>query len=377
MRFFHYILFLTLLPLASFAQDELETSGTCGPGLNWALEGTVIRISGSGPMNNFTTRYISDEDEDSEENAALTEKQKAKIRKQKLKERAKMKKKVGYVEDNMDHLIPWYNFNKFVTGVIVEEGVTTIGDNAFKGFKELTTVQLPSSLEMVGRESFYWCIKLDSIKLTNANIISIGAFSGCYALKSVDLGRNITTIEKSAFYQCKGLRKVNYGGSLDDWFVIDFQSENSNPIKYAGRLYIDNQLVTEVHIPDTMTIVPPYVCMGMTSLKKLYIPEGVVSIGPHCFDGCRALSIVDSRPVEPPFLERYAFLNTDIRKVYIYSNDYKDSYQTAWGKRYSYLVDDPLEQPQEQLQPQPQAQPTEEQRPEQPAEVKGNVKRIF
>lgn len=335
-----YISFL-LLPVFSWAQDEdTETSGSCGTSLTWELDGTTIYIRGKGEMSNFTTRYMGDKEilDEEDQTAQLTEKQKAKLRKKLLKAKAKARK-AGYTEDDdMNHLIPWYPFNKLVTRIVVEEGVTTIGDNAFKGFKELCRVELPSSITMVGREAFYWCVKLDSISLPNATIIEMGAFSGCYCLKSIEIGRSIEKIEKSAFYQCKGLRRVDYRGTIDEWFVIDFQSENSNPLKYAGKLYVDNKLVTEINIPDTMTMVPPYVCVGMTSLKTLRLHENVVSIGPHCFDGCRALNTVVARPIEAPLLERYAFLNTDIRYVYLYSADAKDSYQSVWGKRYSYYI---------------------------------------
>ncbi len=337
MKLFIAILCLMVVGQIVQAQDDNETSGTCGENLTWKLEGNTIHISGNGPMTNFTTRYMGPSEDEIENVESLTERQKAKLRKKKLRAKAKAKRK-GMIEDDMEHLIPWYNFNKIVTQVIIDEGVTTIGDNAFKGFRELTTVCLPSSIENVGRESFYWCVKLDSVSLPNVTTISISAFSGCYCLKSINLGQKVTTIEKSAFYQCKGLRKVNYAGSVNDWFVIDFQSENSNPLKYAGRLYINNTLITEINIPDTINIIPPYVCMGMTSLKTLRLHEGVTSIGPHSFDGCRALSTIVARPPEPPLLERYAFLNTDIRYVYLPTADSKDIYQSAWGKRYTYYI---------------------------------------
>jgi len=328
---------MLLSHIAIFAQDDNEKSGTCGNNLTWELIGTTIHISGHGSMTNFTTRYVGPSEDELEDGQQLSERQKAKLRKKRLRARAKAKKR-GMIEDNFEHLVPWYNYNKIVTNVVVENGVTTIGDNAFKGFRELTTISLPESIDTIGHESFYWCVKLDSVSLPNATTISTGAFSGCYCLKKIDLGRKISTIEKSAFYQCKGLRKVNYSGTINDWFVIDFQSENSNPLKYAGKLYIDNTLVTEINVPDTINIIPPYVCIGMTSLKTLRLHEGVTTIGPHSFDGCRALNTIVARPPEPPLLERYAFLNTDIRFVYLPTADSKDSYQSAWGKRYTYYI---------------------------------------
>lgn len=342
MRLVFSILFV-LSALIDISAQQRETSGSCGPDLTWELRGTTIYITGSGPMNNFTTRYVGpdnneDDEQFQEEQKQLTERQLKKQRRKELKARAKAKKKAGYVEDNFDHVIPWYHYNKYVTSVVVDEGVTTIGDNAFKGFEELKKVSLPSSIETIGRESFYWCVKLDTIKAPNVNLISIGAFSGCYGMRSVTIGKKLTTIEKSAFYQCKALRSVNYEGTMDDWFVIDFQSENSNPLKYAGHLYIDSVEVTEVNVPDTMTVIRPYVCMGMLGLQTLRMNEGVVKISSHSFDGCRSLNTIVSRPIIAPVLEKYAFLNTNIQYVYIPDLDSKESYKEMWGKRYRYYT---------------------------------------
>jgi len=342
MRLMLYIVCLSFFATISIFAQESETSGSCGSGLTWELNGTTIHISGMGPMSNFTTRYVGpekNEEEESleEEKQQLSKYQLKRQRRKELKARAKAKKS-GYIEDNFDHIIPWYKYNKYVTKVIVDEGVTTIGDNAFKGFEELKKVVLPHSIETIGRESFYWCVKLDTIIAPNANLISIGAFSGCYGLRSVTLGRNLTTIEKSAFYQCKALRSVYYLGTIDDWFVINFHSENSNPLKYAGHLYIDNTEVTEINIPDTMTIIPPYVCMGMLGLQTIRMNESVVKIGYHSFDGCRALNTIVARPIIAPLLEKYAFLNTNIQYVYIPDADSKESYREIWGKRYNYYT---------------------------------------
>ncbi|MCQ2226873.1 MAG: leucine-rich repeat domain-containing protein [Bacteroidales bacterium] len=334
------LLLIFLCSMASYvlAQDR---SGSCGDGLTWRMQGSTVIISGNGPMSNFTTRYVGSDDmgdvDEFGEQIELSEKEKAKLRKKELKKKAKARKK-GFVEDNFDHVIPWFDYRSYITQVVVEEGVTSIGDNAFKGFKELKTVILPESLETIGRESFYWCVKLDSIEMPNASTISLGAFSGCNGLKKVSFGRKMATIEKSAFYQCLGLRKVLFNGTTDDWFVIDFQSDNSNPLKYAGHLYIGDSEVTEISTPDTITVIPPYVCVGMVSLNSLTLGEAVVKISSHAFDGCRSLQTIDAKPVVAPQLERYAFLNTTIRSIQVKDEESKDSYRSTWGKRYSYDV---------------------------------------
>lgn len=339
------ISFVTSSLFASHAYSQMpefvETSGECGSGLTWEFdeETGVLAITGNGPMTNFTSRYMGpDRVEKDGEEVVLTARQKARLRRRQAKERARQRRRGQYDSSmDMDRVLPWMDLHSQIKRVVISEGVTSIGDNAFKGCEELRTIVLPSSIETIGRECFYWCVKLDSISLPpGVNVISIGAFSGCYTMKSISFSNRVVKIENSAFYQCNGLRRVDYTGSLSDWLAIDFKSENSNPLKYAGNLYLSGKAVDEVVLPDTMTVVPPYVCMGMVNVRRLKIPEGVVEIGNRAFDGCRQLSTIESLPVVAPTLGKYVFLNTSIKQILVPYPSTKDAYRLSWGKRYNY-----------------------------------------
>lgn len=347
----------TLFAIHAHSQmpDFVETSGECGSGLTWEFDEDtgVLTITGNGPMTNFTSRYMGPErvEKDGEE-VVLTSRQKARIRHREAKKRARQRRRGQYDNSvDFDHLIPWRDLHSLIKRVSVSEGVTTIGDNAFKGCEELRSVSLPNSIEIIGRECFYWCVKLDSITIpSGVNVISLGAFSGCYTMKSITFSRRVVKIENSAFYQCNGLRRVDYSGSLSDWLAIDFISENSNPLKYAGNLYLSGVPVDEVVLPDTMTVVPPYVCMGMVNIHRLTIPPSVVKIGSHAFDGCRSLSTVEALPVTAPILGKYVFLNTSIKQILVPYPSTKDQYRLNWGKRYNYQNIHPEDPPEGNFQ---------------------------
>ena len=81
---------------------------------------------------------------------------------------------------------PWYHLREAITTVVVEEGVTVIGDNAFKNCIHLVQVQLPSTLRTIARGVFWDCPSIEEISIP-AGVTTIGeyAFFYCTALKHV------------------------------------------------------------------------------------------------------------------------------------------------------------------------------------------------
>ena len=114
-----------------------------------------------------------------------------------------------------------------------------------------------------------------------------------YDLTSVDIPDSVTEIRNSAFAYCTSLTSVYYTGDIAGWCGITFESYSSNPLSNGGNLYIDNQLVTGLVIPDTVTEIKAYAFYNCASLTSVTIGESVTTIGGHAFSGCDNLQQIN------------------------------------------------------------------------------------
>ncbi len=123
----------------------------------------------------------------------------------------------------------------------------------------------------------------------SVTIIGESAFQFCSSLESVTIGNSVKIIGNSAFSECSSLESVSIH-DLAKWCAIDFAGSSSNPLDYAGKLYVDGDLVTEMTIPSEVQTIKPYAFYGCDSLTKVTIPDSVTSIGNYAFSGCSNLS---------------------------------------------------------------------------------------
>jgi hypothetical protein len=105
--------------------------------------------------------------------------------------------------------VPWKNYESSITTIVVQEGVTNIGENAFSGCTALSSVSLPNSVTRIGIDAFFICRSLSSITLPSS-LTNIGkdAFAGCTGLTSITIPANVTSIGTWAFLSCTGLTSV-------------------------------------------------------------------------------------------------------------------------------------------------------------------------
>ncbi|MCD8132582.1 MAG: leucine-rich repeat domain-containing protein [Clostridiales bacterium] len=185
-----------------------------------------------------------------------------------------------------------FYFCESLTSVTIPASVTFIGDGAFYGCESLTDITvdaensayasldgvlfnkdqteliccpvrktgeyvIPASVTTIGEFAFDGCENLTSVVIgSGVTTITDSAFWYCTGLTSLVIGSGVTTIGDYAFEGCEGLTDVYYVGSEEDWAAIDIGSGNSYLTNAA--IHFCTVTVTEPTCTDDGTIT--YIC---------------------------------------------------------------------------------------------------------------------
>ena len=170
-------------------KDNIYDSGSCGENVTWTLtaDGTLT-ISGTGAMTDYT----------------------------------------------YDSRSPWYSCRTYIKRVVMQQGVTSIGDHAFWDCSGLTSVTIPDGVTSIGGDAFSGCAALTSVEIPNG-VTAIGGstFSNCIRLAKVTIPKSVTSIGKNAFYYCESIADVYYDGTEEDWAKISISSGNEDLLAAA------------------------------------------------------------------------------------------------------------------------------------------------
>ena len=179
--------------------------------------------------------------------------------------------------DMPDNDSPWNIYNSEIVSVVVDEGITRIGVNAFNGLYMLESVSLPSTLTELGAYSFAYC---DS-------------------LSAIDIPAGVAAIDDCAFYECASLREVSIPEGV---------------IYIGSNAFCGCRSLAEIDLPEGLTTIRNLAFCMCSSLVEINIPAGVTNIDNEAFENSGL-----ERVFLPSSLERIggnAFYQCPIEKVY-------------------------------------------------------------
>lgn len=218
--------------LLSTKADTLSLSGACGKNLIWTLDKSsgVLNINGIGAMDNYSS------------------------------------------------VAPWFNDRLSIKTVVIETGVTNIGDRAFNGCNNLENISIPNTVISIGESAFYGCkITGDITVPDNVKYIGEKAFCCCYDITSIIIPDSVEHIGESAFLSCINLSNVKLSNRLTS---------------IENNTFRDCRSLESIIIPDGVTSVGDEAFRSCDKLTNVIIPESVTSIG-SAFEECPELAYID------------------------------------------------------------------------------------
>lgn len=117
------------------------------------------------------------------------------------------------------------------------------------------------------------------------------AFQNHATLESISIPASVTCIGECAFYECASLERIHIT-DIAAWCRIDHIGTYAQPLIWAHNLYLGDELITDLIIPESITKIKDFAFHGCSSLKSITIPNSVTSIGLYAFRGCSALTSV-------------------------------------------------------------------------------------
>lgn len=251
--------------------------------------------------------------------------------------------------------------------LVIPSSVTTIGDYAFSSCGDLDNIVLksPVNLQSIGAGSFAKCISLTNVTIPDCvtslgtgafrectNLVNIklpagltelpsNMFYGCTSLPSVDLPETLKTIGNWAFYDCGALTRIGIPASVEyigteafknsalqgvyikdmsAWCNIKYGNQqdgggwgyelkSSNPLIFAHNLYLNEELVTDLVIPEGVETIESCAFWGGTCIRSVKLPSTLKTIKDHAFWYTKIRDVMIPNSVEDMGEHAFTFLS--------------------------------------------------------------------
>lgn len=260
--------------------SAVAMSGVCGENVTWAFDSATgtLTISGTGDMFNDCT----------------------------------------------DTSNPWLKHRLSIKTIVIENGVTSIGDYVFYYTKNLTSVTIPESVTKIGTYAFAKCETITSITLPDS-ITEIGgsAFLHCLALTSINLPSKLTVLNEYILCAADitsitipaGVKSIERGAFSQCLYITEIVIPDG--VESIGQAAFEScQKMTSITIPDSVQSIGKSAFLNCLKLTSVVVPEGVKEIGDYTFHNCYALtSVIFPSSIES--IGENVFANSSITSISI------------------------------------------------------------
>ncbi len=173
-----------------------------------------------------------------------------------------------------------------------EYPVTKVGESAFESDQSIQTVTFGKNIKSIDASAFYAAAVLKSIVLSDT-VASIGeyAFASCTELNKITWGKAVSFVGNAAFQGDESLKTLELPATVTDWGIEVFMdcvgltdcSFESGSQVVGEEMFCNCSALTKVKLPDTITAIGAGAFWDCAELQELVIPDTVLMIGDQAF----------------------------------------------------------------------------------------------
>lgn len=187
-----------------------------------------------------------------------------------------------------------------LTNIIIGNNVKKLPNCVFSDVTNLASIIIPEGVVEIGHHAFANCKNLVSVEIPNSvTTIENGVFSECKNLPSIVIPNSVTTVGTNVFSLCSKLYDIYYEGDIESYLSINGY-KNLNAFTSYRNLYINNELVENITIPNSISSLEGYAFYGCSSLAEVTMHDEITSIGASAFEKCTGLISVTVPAATPP-----------------------------------------------------------------------------
>ena len=163
--------------------------------------------------------------------------------------------------------------------------VKYLNDGAFNGFSKLEKINLPDSIESIGKRCFANCTSLEEFNNPKRlTWIKEGAFLNCTSLKSFIIPDWVETISENTFMNCLSLEEVK----------LQNERESVDLTKIENKAFYNCKSLRSIELPNTLESIGEYAFYNNFKLHSFTLPESLNELGKNSFKNCIIVNLTNN-----------------------------------------------------------------------------------